>query len=158
MQPEQAEASKPQADAALKRIEQKLDDIRKNTSPAQPIALTPGDQDKMVDVLSRHRGSEIRIVCVGSGCSSLPSIIPAFGRAGWQVGISQVGMLVMVGYPVNLSVGVHVLEREAPPQTVSALKEAFANVGVALESAPWASVGEAGKSDARLCLVIGSPR
>jgi hypothetical protein len=61
----------------------------------------------------------------------------------------------MVGGDVDLSVGIHVMARDADPSALQSLKSALEVLPIRYELAPWMPMGGT-DPDTRLILVIGN--
>jgi hypothetical protein len=123
--------------------------------PSKPYILTAEDQGKVRKRLLMA-SARLDLVCIGRGCQSASSLFPAFSGTGWTVSRTNIGLLGMVGGDVDLSVGIHVMARDADPSALQSLKSALEVLPVRYELAPWMPMGGT-DPDTRLILVIGNP-
>jgi hypothetical protein len=131
-----------------------------NYGPPKPFILTGEDQQKTRERLMAGFAS-LRLICIGRGCRTADSLVPAFSGTKWQIQRVIIGQYssVTVGGdvdPVDLSVGVHLMEKEADPDAVSALKSALESIGIKYEMAPWKPIGGLPPASG-IILVIGNP-
>jgi hypothetical protein len=126
-----------------------------NYGPSKPYVLTTEDQEKVRTELLMASAS-LNLVCIGRGCQSANSLFPAFSGTSWIVSRTSIGILAMAGSDVDLSVGIHVMSRDADPRALQSLKSALEVLPIKHQLAPWMPIGGT-PQDARLILVIGNP-
>ena len=100
--------------------------------------------------------ARLHVVCIGRGCQSANSLFPAFSGTSWTVSRTSIGLLGMAGSDVDLSVGIHVMARDADPSALQSLKSALEVLPIKYELAPWMPIGGTAP-ETRLILVIGNP-
>lgn len=125
-----------------------------HAGPAKPFVLTAEEQRKVTGILAECPGGEIALVCIGRGCQSMSSVVPALTAAGWRFEITQIGVYSSIGGAVDISSGIHVMDKGASPIAGNVLGKALRAVGLQFEPAPWQSFGN---PELGLCLVIGNP-
>ena len=131
--------------------------IEQYVRPPSPVALTSDQQHKVAAILAPNEGQVIEVVCVGRGCQTMTSMIPAFKAAHWIVQAQSIGIYGGVGSPVDFSTGVHVMENGAPESSIRSLKRALGAIPINFEDAPWTAFTSMGALRPNLCLVIGNP-
>jgi hypothetical protein len=120
-----------------------------NYGPSKPYILTAEDQGKVREKLLMA-SARLQLVCIGRGCQSARSLFPAFSGTSWTVSATSIGTLAMAGSDVDLSVGIHVMARDADPSALQSLKAALEVLPVKYELAPWMPIGGTAP-DTRLC-------
>ena len=123
--------------------------------PSKPYILTAEDQGNVREKLLMA-SARLQLVCIGRGCQSASSLFRAFSGTSWTVSATSIGILAMAGSDVDLSVGIHVMARDADPSALQSLKAALEVLPIKYELAPWMPIGGT-TPDTRLVLVIGNP-
>lgn len=128
--------------------------------PLKPFVLSTENQDTARTKL-KAGFSELSLVCIGKGCQTAESLLPAFSGTDWKIQRTVIGVFSGVtvgtaGAAVDIGSGIHLMEKDADANAVGALRSALESVGIKFEYAPWRPFGPA-RSSSGIILVIGSP-
>lgn len=131
-----------------------------NYGPPKPFILTSEDQQKARAQLMVASG-ELCLICVGKGCQTANSLLPAFAGTEWRIQQVVIGTYSSIsvgadGATVDAGAGTHLMEKEADANAVLALKSALESIGIKYELAPWRPFGGM-PAVSGIILVVGSP-